>query len=451
MSAREQITRLWARVQGQGLGAQLARGSGGWLIVTAIGTVVVFVVNVVLARTMGVSHYGTYIYSLTWITVLSHLAQMGMTTSLLRFVAAYKAKADWGLLKGVMRFMFQAVGIASLVVGGVAALVIWQLRDRIGPEQTQVLLIALFLLPAISLTALRAASLRSLKEIMRATLPDNVIRPGAIGLLVGAAYLITADTITASMAMSLNIVATAIAFTIGTVWLLKRLPTEMQGSPPERAPREWLSVSLPLFLMAGMHLVLGQTDTIMIGILRSPEAAGIYSVASRVSVFVIIGLRAVNSIAAPMIAELHAKGDHAELQRMIALAARVIGVCTILAALVVIVLGKPILSLFGAEFLVAYEPLVVLLVGASVSALTGPVGFLMTMTGHQNTAAKIIGVCVVINIVGNALLIPRYGIVGAAATTAFVTVFRNLTMFVYVLKVQGLNSTIFAPLEPKRG
>ena len=92
----------------------------------------------------------------------------------------------------------------------------------------------------------------------------------------------------------------------------------------------------------------------------------------------------------------------------------------------------------------SYTPMVILIGGTAVSALSGSVGFLMVMTKHQKEASVIITVSAVLNVVLNVLLIPRLGLVGAAVSTAATTVLWNLIMLVFVQRRLNINSTVFA-------
>jgi O-antigen/teichoic acid export membrane protein len=154
------------------------------------------------------------------------------------------------------------------------------------------------------------------------------------------------------------------------------------------------------------------------------------------------GLVAVNAWAAPLISDLHTRGDHAALQRMVRLAARGIFAFTLPVSLVVVVGGTWILALFGHEFVRAYTALVILTASQVVNALVGPVGFLMTMTGRQNLAAKILALHAVMMIVLNLLLIPRMGIEGAAVATGFTRVSWNVVMALAVWRTMRVRATI---------
>lgn len=435
---------LWQRLQGNGIGAVLARGASAAFFVSVIGAAMAFATNVLLARIMGITQYGVYIYALTWINLLALVCKLGMDTSLLRFVAAYNAKSQWGLFRGILGFSVRYVFIASILIGVSTALVVWFVQDRIGMNQAKTFWIAILLLPLLGITALRGAALRALKHIVQSGLPDNFIRPLMIASFAGLAYLYTQQNLQATQVMVFNLIGALIAFYIGTIWLFKALPEKLRDIRPVYAGGEWLKVSLPLFFISGMHLILHQTDIIMIGVILDTEQVGFYAVASRIAGLVLFGLTAVNAIVAPMISELYSTGQYQKLQKMITLAARGIFTITLVVSLSLVILGKNILGLFGDEFVVGYMALLILLLGQAVNALAGSVGFLMTMTGHQNKAAQILCVSAVINIILNIILISIYGVIGAAIATAVSTALWNILMLGYIWRRLNFNPTIFA-------
>lgn len=362
----------------------------------------------------------------------------------MRFIAAYKAQERWGLLRGIVRRSTQFVVVFSLLISTIGGIVVWSLRNRIGQDQAATFGTALILLPVLVLVRLREASLRALKHVVQSELPIRIIRPLLLAAILSGLYFCLRQPLQATQAMAINLIAVFAALVIGTVWLVKELPEQVRDARPIYAHREWLKVSLPLLLIASMLVVLNQTDIIMVGALRGSDQAGIYSAASRIADLVVFALMAINSILAPMISELYSTGKKKELQRIVTLAARAIFAFTLMFSIILVVFGKFALSLFGAEFVVTYVPLLILLCGQIVNALAGSVGLIMTMTGHQNQAGAIVAVSAAVNITLNALLIPLFGLTGAAISTAFTMVLWNITMLVYVQRRLGINPTIIA-------
>jgi O-antigen/teichoic acid export membrane protein len=76
----------------------------------------------------------------------------------------------------------------------------------------------------------------------------------------------------------------------------------------------------------------------------------------------------------------------------------------------------------------------------------GPVGVVLIMTGHERDAALAIGVSAVLNLILNAILIPGWGMEGAAVATAASTVVWNILMAIALYQRSGIHSTILGKL-----
>ncbi len=328
----------------------IIRGASTAALVNGVGVGVVFGLHVLLSRLMGVEHYGVYVYVLGWINILVLFGKMGLDIALLRYVAAYTAREERGALAGILRRSFSlALGVAvGLSVAG--ALVVWVLRERLTAELAWTFWAGFGLLPMLALAHLRQSALRALRRIARAQLPDLVVRPVLLGLLmVGGVYGLGLPA-RGQVAMALDLVATTVALLLGSAWLYRALPGNLKGVQPSYRTREWVAAALPLFLTSGMNLVHRQTDVLMVGSLLGAREAGIYAVAARVSALVLFGFVAVNAIAAPMISGLYAKGQMDELQHMVSLAAKGILGVALPVVLGLVIWGAWVLSFFGPDF-----------------------------------------------------------------------------------------------------
>ena len=433
---------LWRKFQTDRNSAILVRGAIGSFVVKVLGAATAFALHILLARLLGVTQYGIYVYALTCVNILVIISLLGLNNSLVRFVAAYKAQQKWGLLRGIFRRSTQAVVVFSSLISLIGVILVWCLRNHFSHDQLITFYVALVLLPIFSLAKLQEVGLRAIKLVVKSNLLLGVIRPLLLAVILIAFYLCLRQPIFAIQAMTVNLIAIIATFVTGRLWLIKALPHSVREIRPIYADKIWLKVSLPLLLIDGTYMILGRIDIIMVGSILGAKEAGVYAVASRTAAIVTFGLLAANTIVAPLIAELYSTGKHKELQRIITLAARGVFVFTLIACVGLAVASKYILALFGQNFVVGYIPLLILLSGRLVSALSGPVEYLMVMTRHQNMAGLIVVISAAVNITLNALLIPLMGLVGAAIATAFTTTLWNITMLFYVRRKLGINPTI---------
>lgn len=429
-------------LHGQGSGATFMRGAVGSFAGKSLGLGTGFLLQVALARVLGVEQLGVYSYVLAWVNVALLVATLGFDTAFMRFVSVYVAQDDWQRLRGLFSRAARLVLLASLVGSAVLLSMAIFLSRHWPPGQRETFMAAALLIPLFSLSALRQAALRGLKRVFLADLPDTIMRPLLIMGALAACWLYGIAPVTAPDAMLIQAGAALAAFLLGGKLLFASLPPAFRAAAPEYESLHWLRTAFPMFLISAMHVVLKQTDVLMIGAMLGPRETGIYAVAVRLSDLAVFGLTAANAICAPMISEYFHAGRKAELQRIVRLASRISFIFTLLATLGVLLFGDWILGIFGHGFLEAKPALLILFAAQMVNALTGPVGFLMVMTGHQVRAAYINGAAVILNVVLNLVLIPRYGIEGAAFSTASAIVLWNVWMLVFVNRRLGIRSIL---------
>ncbi len=439
--------RLWNALHSDGPGGVLLRGAAGAFLIRALGAAAAVGVQILLARTLGAAEYGIYVYAVSWAVFLVMIPVLGFDTGLLRFVASYNARQMWRALRGVLVRSHQitlAAGIAAAVLAAVALQI---LGPSLKPHLFQAGLLAVLLIPVLALTTVSQASLRGFKRVVLSHLPEALVRPLGLALLVGLFLVTRSGPMTAPVALGFNVLAATAGLALCVGLLRRAVPMEARRAVPEFRTREWISISLPLLLTSSLYLLLGQIDTLMLGLLQGTRDVGIYNVAARMSVFLLFGMQAVNIIAAPMISELHSTKSTSEMQRLLRrIAAWTVSVTTPM-LLLTLGAGRWLLGLFGEQFEIAYFPLVLLCLGQFANALSGPCGFLLTMTGHERESLRILCLTLATNVALNVPAIHYLGIEGLAATTAVAFALRNVLMWNKAFQLLGVDSSVLALLR----
>ncbi len=420
------LPRVLSRLRQQDMLATLARGAGIAFAIQATGTGLKYLTQLLLARWMGASEYGVYAYAFTWANLLSVFATLGFTTGVLRFVPEYLTKKDWAHLHGFIRRVRQLVFLAGIVLATVGGLVLLLLRS---PQMdVSALLLGMGLVPLLALMSVQMEMVRGTQRIALAYAPPMLLQPV---LALGTAFFVLKafGALTGVATIGAFILAVLVVLIVQSRGLIRVVPRKGLLVTPSYETARWLRVSFPLLLVSGSLIVLNQSDILMIGIFIGPMEAGIYTAATKTAALVSFVLVAVNAIAAPMIAEFHAKGDLENLQRMSSAAARWMFWPSLSLTMGLLLLGRPILGLFGSEFPEGYPALVLLALGQLVNASVGPVGYLMSLTGHQDLSARVYGLSALVNIGLNALLIPIWGLVGAAVATTAAMILWNVWLY----------------------
>ena len=424
--------------------SMLTKGAGGSFLVKVLSAGVLFAVQIALARMLGVESYGTYIYVLTWINILAVFSKFGLDLSALRYVPRYYSQKQWGLLKGFFKYNDYTHLVFSIVVAVVLGVLVKYYFRPESKSLADTSLIACILLPLLVRMQMRGAYLQAFKRVVHAQWPELVLRPILLVAGVFFIYRFSDAGLGALSAIVINIIASLIALIILGIIYRSVLPQELAVDSERYRIGEWNRVGFTFLLLSGSEFLLHQIDIIMIGFFLGTTEAGLYAVATRLVKLLSFGLIAINSIAAPMISELYVSREKSELQRIMTIAA-IGGILYFFpASLVLIIWGKALLSLFGPLFVTGYVALLILTAGRLVDSLTGLVGYLMTMTEHHKAAMIIQLFTVIVNVTLNLLLIPLYGIKGAAIATAISMVTWNVISLFYVKFALNINPTFFS-------
>jgi O-antigen/teichoic acid export membrane protein len=414
----------------------LLRGGISAALINASGACLAFLAHVLVARMLGTSGYGVYMYVLSWVVLLALPAGAGTHASVLRFVAAYRAESDWRHLQGILRYG-KALALACSLLVSLMTILLTQLLVDSPPLRTA-FVIGSVLLPLMTMLRVYSSALQALKKVAYAFGPEMLGRYTVLVLGVGAVYLLGSGTPPGWTALVVECAAFFACIAVSSFLLRRALPVEAYSASPAYENRKWFVMSFFLLLVGGMRLILQRFDILMLGSMISTDAAGVYSAAARVSPFIAFGLTAMNAIAAPTISELYTRGDMKRLQYLCGMVSTSAFGFAVPAFLLIAVVREPVLFLFGAGFEVGKSALLILMIGQLVNAISGPSGLLLTMTGHERPASFILGGGVLLNILLNALLIPPYGMNGAAFASAVSIAFWNLAMVWYAKRRLGI-------------
>lgn len=400
------------------------------LEVAAVG--IRYSLQVILARLAGPEGYGTYTYALTWAQTLTIPAGLGLASVVIRYVPTYLAKEDWQHLAGLISRTRVFTLISGLILGGLGVVATLTLSDP-GVTRTT-LTIAFASVPLLALATLQAETLRGGGQLFSSRIVPTVLQPLlVIATCVGVALIL--GELSAVHAVLCLVAATAVGVAIQQVALRRSFP---RSSARAHSTREWLRVGRHLMTIKVFQLVLNSSDIILVGALLGVTSAGLYAAASKTAAMAGLISQAVNLAVPPYIARAYAEGDRSSIQRQLRWSAKIGFLPTVGLATGVILLADPVLGAFGPAFKGASDALIVLTVGRLVSALMGPVGSVLNVTGHQRINLLVYGVAALLQVALVLLLVPILGMLGAAVACSVVTVLWNAVLYVMVMRIIGV-------------
>lgn len=415
---------------------RLARDTLGVMVIRALSMGLGFIVSVVLARLLGVWEFGLYSLAMSVLGLLVVPATFGFPQLLVREVATYRVKGEWGLIRGLLRFAQRTSLLASLSITLLGGLVLWLLIGRFTSETVRVLALAFVALPFWAFLQLYEGVLRGFEQIFAAQWVSTVMRPLGFLILVGAIWVFTGGITNAFLALWLHILGACMALTFAFYLLWSQLRHTVPSNTVGQNKAVWVRSALSLVFLGILNLIPQHAGILMLGWMRGPEEVGLYRVAYQTASIIPFGLMAVNTAIAPSIAQLYTLGDKGKLKRFMMTASVVSTTFALPLVLLFAIKGRWFLGLaFGEVFTASAFALAIIAVGQLVNAATGPVGLLLIMSGHENKDALSIGIGSVINLLSNLALIQFWGINGVAIAFAITLVVANLLNLYFVLRI----------------
>lgn len=372
------------------------------------------------ARKLGDQECGVLFLCLTWITLAGSFARLGTEKALSRLIAAEIAM-DQGkaarrvLVQGAMLTLASSVVVAlatSLLAAPVAALLFHSEAAR------PALLATALAIPCLSMAVTIGYALVGFGRSVLSQVLLNLFWP--VGLLVGLlAGLEQASSL--MLLMAATQIAAALAAVIAIAGNRSDLVTDATLPQDfERLPSLW-HTAMPLYVVELVQVSIQSLPVLILGVFTDPATVGVFSIALRASMLVLVVLLSLGMVAAPRFAALHRQGDWRQLAvvgRRTQWAGLICGgaICLVLA------LGaRPLLSLIGQRFADGMPALLVLLGGQLINALYAGQDSLLAMTG-QGPALRALNLLQLAMMLALSLaLIPSFGEMGAAVVTAWVT------------------------------
>ena len=429
------------------------RGEAGRMSVIAfairiVSAAIAFISQVFLARWMGSFEYGIFV--LVWVTMViaGNVSCLGFHTSVIRFIPEYREKGMLAELRGILIASRLFVLLASTAIAALGALAVVLLAPHIESYYVVPFVLGFVCLPMIALSDLLQGLSRANSWAVFALSPTYLVRPVLILVLMAAA-LMAGYRPDAETALIVAILATYAT----TIWqfagVTGRIDRRMPVGPRTVHFREWFAVSLPIFLVESFFFLLTNADVLMVGFFMQPDDVAIYFATVKTLALVHFVYFAVKA----GVAQRYAAYTHGDTGKLAAFARDTVAWTfwpSLAMAAVVLLLGEPMLTLFGPGFDAGYPLLFLLVIGVVARSAVGPAESLLTMTGNQNVCAFVYAVTLALNIALSVMLIPAFGLWGAAIATTASMAFEAVALSFTVWRRLGIVMAIFAPAGSRR-
>ena len=418
------------------------RNAGSAFLIRSASAGIIYLTQVLLARWMGRFEFGVYVYAWAWVGFLGMWAAGGIAPAAQRFIPEYRARGDEAGLRGFL-FGSRWVSFAyGAIVGLLLAATVLLFAHKIPFYYWLPLLIGAAVIPIFPVSSVQDTIARCFNWIELGLIPNYVIHPLIICTAVAAVHFFGGG-VTAVHALVAASLGMWVMTLIQTALLRRRLKRTVPPGERRYELRYWMVTSLPIAFVDGFFLLLTYVDTLILQIFVGPAEIAVYYAATKTLAILNFIYFAVSAASAHRFAHYYVRGEHDKLASFLKDAVRWTFWPSLALGLAMLALGKPILSLFGPGFAEGYPLLFVLAIGLMARASVGPAERLLSMQDQQIASAMIYAGAFATNLVLCLLLIPHFGLIGAAASTASAVVTESVLLFVVTKRKLGLHIFVF--------
>ncbi|MGH8655641.1 MAG: lipopolysaccharide biosynthesis protein [Gammaproteobacteria bacterium] len=408
-----------------------------------LGAMLTFTTQVVLARVMGAAELGLYMLTFSVCVVLSTVFTFGYPIAAVPVIGQALVFGNWEAVKGFIRRGHQLTSGIALLLACTAALMLLAGVEMIANVRATFFIITFLIIPFFVLTYFHYNLALAFSWFGLPIVVSLVIRP-LVFLLFVLLLSFARRPLSAELAL-LGQLAIQTTLVAGEFLMLRsRLRNRLRGIPSSYDMPKWIRISLPLLVYGLFTGYFPEISIILCGLFLSPEEIAIYSVSYRTALLITFGISSVTAIACTQAAQLHAREDHASLQRLVTNTTCVTVVGALAGVLLLLLFGRQLLNLFGPEFTVGFQCLIILAFSQLVIAMTGPVAGLLANTGHQDLCVLVCGVTACLTAVLTPMLVPTLGLNGGATAVLLVTLCWTFWMHRLVVRHLRIHPSILA-------
>ena len=400
-------------------------GSGTVLVGAVMGIanyVLYSLAMVFLARYVYSTHsFGDFSAAIAAVTVGATAGTLGLEKFLLKFVPTCRVRGEMDLLRGFRRFAPGAVFGISLLVSGVL-LIVYFLSEPESALHHPSFLAGIGILPVVVLGSYFLEVTTADGAYLAGTVVYRIVFPGLILLGVWVVNAIHTPIVAVHAVLMWGACWAIVLILLLLISTLVTPKCERQGNRMFRR-MEWMRHSSAFLSYSLLLSLMANTGVLVLGFVSAnKEQTGVYAAVAQLGAVFIVIATAMNRWYGPQISRMIASNDVDGGQALLRSRRIIMWSIALVYALFIIILGRPVLGLFGSDYTIGYTALLIIGLGTVVSAVNSIAPVYIQYVGHEWTVPLMLigGV-----LLAFALTIPGaflFGLEGAAGGYAIATI-----------------------------
>lgn len=424
------------KLEGSGDAQTLATGASVGLSGAVVARALNMVGQVLMARLLGAASFGLYAIGWTIVRVLGSIGSLGLESGVTYFGANYQRQPS--KFKGAVIQSLAIPFVSGTVLGAAVWLMAPTLAHQVFHKVGASAVIRCFgmALPFYTVCFV-AGGITKLSQRMQYFVYSNLAQASVALLLFCALFFL-------GWGLAGAIIATVGGFVVGALvslcYVRRLFPVVFaKDVRPRWAGSELLQYSGSVMLAGIGYTGLMFVDRFFVASFRTAVETGIYQAASQLSIMFGILLGAFHGVFRPMVADIYARGEEKRLAELYRVCTKWTLYACLPLFLVILCASVPLIEfVYGSAYNRAATPLVVLSASQLVMVMTAGSHTMLVMTGRQKTFVVAAFACLLGDLLLSLVLVPNFGLGGAAAAAAISNVALNSITVVAVKKYMGV-------------
>ncbi len=399
----------------------LLKSSTGTFFRQLLAGVLQLVVVVIIAREYGPESNGIYTMALLLPSVLVTFLNLGISPANVYFISAGRIEVNTAWNTTINFFLI--LSIAGLCLG--AAIIWWFSKTWFAGISPLLLWFSLLLFPVSLLLSFVTSLFQGLQEFRVFNL-ILLVQPITTLMVIGCLQLLENEEVLWLLVACFigNIVALVVAIYFLKPFLLGLNSTEIKKDYGVAA----IKYGYKAHLSNTLAFINYKADIFLVNFFVGPAGAGIYVIAVQIVERLWMISQAVSTVLLPRLSEL--SDDETTRKLLTPIVSRWVVFVTFIGALLMSVLISPFIAyIFGNDYLGSVTPLLALLPGVVVFSSARVLANDLAARGKPELNMHASALSLVVNISANIMLIPKYGLTGAAMATSLCYV----STYVYIV------------------
>ncbi len=382
-----------------------------------VGKVFGYLIRIVMARFFGAADYGLFSLASALISVFTVVCLLGTNQGVARFIPFYRVRNQPENVKGVIISGLKIILPLSIILTIIVFFLSEIISVLVFQEPSLILMLQVFVIaiPFSVLLIYFAYCLRGFKQMKYVVLSEEIFKHILTFIFIITFFFIGIDILGAVFAHIVGFVA---AVALAFYYIRKSFP-DMGKIKAVSMKRKLISFSWPISIMGFLWIIVRSTDTIMLGFFSTSTQVGIYNIAMPTAYMLSLVITSFIYIFLPVMSELYSKKQDSEMKSIFESVSKWVFILTFPLFLLMLFFPDSIINLFfGQQYLQASTPLAILATGYLIFSVGKTANTSILAAGKTRINLLCSSMMTIVNVILNLIMIPWWGIIGAATATA---------------------------------